>query len=130
MKSYVNDLGFSLLELLIVLTLIGLLTCLTLPSYHTPLLHAHRLEAQTALLDLASRMETYYAAHHTYQTTHITDVLPTQKTPEGRYLLSILQANDTTYTLQATALSEQDTLCHTLTLNSHGIQNEPFCWSS
>jgi len=49
--------GFSLLELMITLTIMGILLGFAYPSYQLYTIRSHRLEGQTALLDLAHRME-------------------------------------------------------------------------
>jgi type IV pilus assembly protein PilE len=125
--SIVNK-GFSLIELLIVLTMIGILVSIAYPGYREHIIRAHRSDGQTSLLDLATRLERYYAEHDTYQTATIgdgkeTDVLPHHQSAEGWYTLSIDKASDTYYTLLATPKGSQgthDALCQTLTFDHLG----------
>ncbi|AHE66727.1 type IV pilin protein [Legionella oakridgensis] len=122
--------GFSLIELLIVLVVIGILASIAYPSYRDYISRARRSDGQSALLDLASRMERYYSENHTYQTATIgtgnaTDVLSSAVSPEGWYTLAINNPTTSTYTLQATPRNAQataDTLCQTLTLNQLGVK--------
>ncbi len=119
--------GFSLIELLIVLVITGILASISYPSYLNYIVRAHRSDGQSALLDLACRMETYYAEHDTWQTATIgtgnpTDVLSHRQSPGGWYTLSLLQVTATTYTLQATPNHMQDTPCQSLTLTSSGVK--------
>ena len=119
--------GFSLIELLAVLVIIGLLAALTYPVYHEHIVRAHRSDGQLALLDLACRMEMYHAEHNTYKTATIgigetTDVLSGNRSPEGWYTLSLLQVTDSGYTLQATPDKIQDKRCQSLTLTSSGVK--------
>jgi len=119
--------GFSLVELLIVLVITGILAAISYPSYQKYIVRAHRSDGQSALLDLACRMETYYTEHNTYQTATIgsgkpTDVLSHRQSPEGWYTLSLGQITNTTYTLQATPNNMSDTLCQSLTLTSLGVK--------
>ncbi|WP_278043911.1 type IV pilin protein [Legionella nagasakiensis] len=122
--------GFSLIELLIVMAIVGILASIAYPTYQDYVTRARRSDGQSALLDLASRMERYYSEHHTYQTATIgtgnaTDVLSSNTSPEGWYSLSISSATGSTYTLQAIPVSTQatlDTLCQTLTLNQLGVK--------
>lgn len=91
-------------------------------------MRTHRVEGQTALLDLAHRMEQYFAEQNTYQTATIaqnksSDILSTYNSPNGWYLLSIVEATPTAYTLQATlqkSQAMQDPDCATLTFNHLG----------
>lgn len=119
--------GFSLIELLTVLIITGILASISYPSYRNYIVRAHRTDGQTALLDLACRMEMYYAEHNTWKTAtigtgNLTDVLSHKQSPEGWYNLSVIQATDTDYTLQATPTHMQDTRCQSLTLTSSGVK--------
>jgi type IV pilus assembly protein PilE len=120
--------GFSLIELLFVLVITGILAIASYPSYKNYILRSHRVEGQTALLDLAHRMEHYFAEQNTYQTATIaqnksSDILSTNYSPNGWYLLSIIKATQTAYTLQAAlqrSQALQDSTCATLTFNHLG----------
>lgn len=122
--------GFSLLELLIVLTITSILASMAYPSYRDSLIRTHRIDGQMALLDLASRMEQYYSLQSTYQTATIetgqlTDVLSQNQSPEGWYQLEIVNASDSAFTLQATPIKAQatsDLLCQSLTFMSSGVK--------
>jgi len=59
--------GFSLLELMITLTIIGILTAFCLPVYSQHIIEARRLEAKIALEKLAATLENYFIAHNSYQ---------------------------------------------------------------
>jgi type IV pilus assembly protein PilE len=123
--------GFTLIELIIVLAITCILATLAYPSYQDYLTRARRSEGQTALLDLASRMEEYYAKNDTYHTATIAakstnDVLSRQTTQENHYNLAIIQSSTNTYTLLATPIGSQganDKRCQTLTYNYLGEKN-------
>ena len=122
--------GFSLIELLIVLTIIGVLSAMVYPSYRDYIIRAHRIDGQSALIDLACRMEAYQMLNKTYQTATIatdtkTDVLNNGLTGNGWYVVSIVHATDTRFALQATPTGVQgtdDTFCQSLTLDYLGAQ--------
>ncbi len=123
-----SETGFSLMEVMITLVIIGLLAAIAYPAYTDTVTKSRRAAAQTALLDLQNRMERYFVDHGTYATATIetgaaTDVLSDATTENGFYELSIAAQTQTTYTLHATPQGTQnthDTLCKTLTLDNQG----------
>ena len=60
--------GFSLIELLVVVTIIGILGMIAVPSYRAYTMRAHRTEAKTALLQIATSQERYYIQNNSYGT--------------------------------------------------------------
>lgn len=122
--------GFTLLELMIVVVIVAILTAIAYPSYRDYIARGRRSDGQSALLDLASRMERYYSQQNTYQTATIgtggaNDVRATNTSPEGWYTLSISAQTASAFTLSATPLNAQatdDKVCQTLTLNSLGAK--------
>jgi type IV pilus assembly protein PilE len=131
MKRADLSLGFTLIELVAVLAVTGILWAIATPLYQDILIRARRLEAQTALLDLANRMEQYYGQHHTYHSASIgsgstQDLLTSSITPHGWYQLSIVNAHHNFFILKATPLgaqATQDTLCQSLLFNESGTKN-------
>ncbi|MGV3740393.1 MAG: type IV pilin protein [Gammaproteobacteria bacterium] len=126
--------GFSLLELLVVLFLISILLSFAYPSYQKYLIRSHRLEGQLAILDLANRMEQYYAKYNTY--AHATigtgtehDVLTKALTQQGYYELKIDNVSDQHFIIQAVpqgAQGQMDTACQTLQFDEQGKQTVVF----
>ncbi len=122
--------GFSLIELMIVIVVVGILASIAYPSYVEYITRARRSDGQSALMDLASRMERYYSDHNTYQTATIggsatTSVLTSSASAEAWYTLSITSATSSAYTLKATPVGTQgisDTKCQSLTLNNLGAK--------
>ena len=58
--------GFTLIELMIVVAIVGILAAIALPSYQRYVLRSHRTTAVNALLDLGSREARYYSANNAY----------------------------------------------------------------
>ena len=121
--------GFSLIELMIVISIIGILAAIAYPSYNEYTTRSRRADGQASLLDLATRLERFYSENNTYATATIasgntgTDVLGVNTSPEGWYTLSITNQGAGTFTVQATPRLEQanrDTRCQSLTYNNLG----------
>ena len=123
--------GITMIELLVALTIIGILGALAYPSYKDKIQSSRRAEGKTALSDLATRMEAYYAKTNTYATATIasgnatTDILSTASTSSSLYTLSIDAATATTYAIKATPTGAQasDVKCAALVLNSSNVKS-------
>jgi len=58
--------GFTLVELIVAVSIVGLLTAIALPTYRTYTMRANRAVAKAALVDLAARQETYFVDRKAY----------------------------------------------------------------
>lgn len=66
--------GFTLIELVVVIVIIGILFSIALPAYSTYMQKSRRSLAKTALLDLAQREEKFYSLNNTYSNTPVADL--------------------------------------------------------
>ena len=64
--------GFTLIELMITLVIASILMTIAFPLYQHQLRESRRTDARSALLDLASREERYYAMQNGYTNTATT----------------------------------------------------------
>jgi len=62
-----NPSGFTLIELMIVLAILGLLGAIALPSYTSHMAKAHRAEARGQLMLAAQFMQRFYAANDSFK---------------------------------------------------------------
>lgn len=124
--------GFSLLELMIVVTVVAILANIAYPSYIAHIQSARREEAKKALLEAAQKMESYYAMNLKY--TGATDaqgnstIFPTQVPATGtaNYFIKITSASTTTYTLTAqrnTSGIQAKDPCGNMVLNRDGTKS-------
>ena len=131
--------GFTIIELLIVVAIIGILFGIALPSYEAYVLRAHRADAQGILLDIAAREERFLAQNNSY-TALISPAnglgLGTTTSDEGYYNLTVGAGGTgsilTSYLVTATATGGQtsDTDCLTVTYSSAGVKGGTTgnCW--
>jgi type IV pilus assembly protein PilE len=61
--------GFTLVELMIAVAVVGILATVAYPSYVNQLRQSRRTDAKIALLDLAARQERFFSVHNVYATT-------------------------------------------------------------
>ena len=105
--------GFTIIELMIIVTVIAALAAIAVPSYQDYTKRARRSEAQVALSELANLQEKFFAETLSYAPAiDITD--PNNKlayrseTEGGYYDLGVVALSTTVgYTLQATAKNAQ-----------------------
>lgn len=122
--------GVTLLELMAVVLVIGVLGVIAIPSYRQYSMRAQRVDAKTALLQLAANQERFYLQNRTYGGTADLPALgfPTGKSEKGAYTLTIPVANATTFTATATPAGggafdmQADAECATFTINAQGIR--------
>lgn len=114
--------GFTLIELMIVVVIVGILTVIAIPSYTSYLEKARRSEAQTSLMELAAKIERFYSENHTYAGATLSALNMPTNTEDGHYVISLSNLSTSTYTLTATAQGGQasDTKCGNFSLNQLG----------
>lgn len=124
--------GMTLIELLIVVVVISVLLSIAVPSYRQYVLRSHRVEAKSALLNLAAAQEKFYLQNDTYATNAQLDDAPPDglglaaTTENGWYTITIADgANATGFsaTAEAKGAQEKDDDCATLTINQLGVKD-------
>jgi len=126
-----NACGFSLLELLIVLAIIGILASVAYPMYTHAIAKTRRTEAKIALLHLANRMEIYYLENNnSYAGASLANLGFNKKTDKNFYILSL---NSTSHHYQLMAIATfADAECSRFILDELGKKtstgNLQQCW--
>jgi len=93
MSSRKRSYGFTLVELMIVVVVIGILSAVAYPNYVDSVRKSRRNDGQSALMDAAQRLEVFYSRQASY-TTSLTAPNPdiSSTSTEGYYTISILAA--------------------------------------
>ena len=103
--------GFTLVELMIVVAVVGVLTAIALPSYTSYIARAQRADARAQLLQVAQFMQRFYAANDRFDQdragTSVLSVMPTnmQKSPAdstAMYQLNSAITSAGSYTITVT----------------------------
>lgn len=140
MKNNKSLQGFTLIELMIVVAIIGVLASVALPAYRQYSVRTHRADAEKTLLEVTQYLERYFTEVGSYTGATVPTGLATSPQESSSIIYNIAFASgsptSTAYTLLATPTGGQataDTECAILSLNSSNvkcIQNQTKCSNS
>lgn len=113
--------GFTLIELMIVVAIIGIISAIGYPSYLDYIKKTRRSDGHLALLNASQSLERCKATNFSFASCTLSANLT--ESDEGDYAIS-LETTATTYVVTATAQNKQtsDDKCPTMTLNDKGEQ--------
>ncbi|WOH39163.1 type IV pilin protein [Thalassotalea fonticola] len=137
-----NTKGFSLIELMVVVVIVGIIAGIAYPSFSDSMMKARRSDAKSAMLGLIlsqSKLRgscaTFGSAIGGANNCASNTVKGISTSENGYYQLKITGASGNAYTITATAQGVQakDTGCTALTIavsaaNPKGLKGPTSCW--
>lgn len=122
--SQKNIRGFTLIELMIVVAIIGILAAIGYPSYSEQINTGRRTDAQRLMLEQINTLERAYSRLGEYPATL---AMPTH----AHYQVSYLRSTPAQFMITAIP-QHQDSRCGTLTINQFGVRTaatgNATCW--
>ncbi len=144
MNSFKRPAGFTLIELMITVAVIGILAAIAYPSYTEYVTRSRRADAKAGLLSVQLAQEKYRANNTSYGTLAQIGILPppvslcvsaVPVSPNCYYTIAIVGTPDSTnYTVTAAPRSPHtDATCGTFAVNQNGADSSgtyasTTCW--
>lgn len=125
----VGQSGFTLIELMIAVVVIGILASIAYPLYTGYVERARRTDAHAGLMDTAQVLERCYTVYSSYNNANCSlNNGSSVSSPDGYYTISVA-STDTRYALSATFVGSGGDGCSgDLTLDHKGVRAPDVCW--
>ena len=95
-----REAAFSLIELIIIMTIVSILAAVAFPSYTDYQRKARRLDAKIALQEIAASQEQFYVTNRRYA-TDLNQLGMSNLSDEGHYVINVAAADGQSFTATA-----------------------------
>ena len=123
--------GFTLIELMITVAVIGILAAVAFPSYNQYIIRGNRTSAKAQMMDIANREQQFLLANRAYATKAVLEIsgyaLPSDVVTKYSYDITVGTDTVPFYTITFTAIGGQ-TSDGNLTLDSAGVKTPAAKW--
>jgi len=127
--------GFTLIELMIVVVIVGILAALAVPRFMKAATKAKQSEAKEILKQVHTMQKTYFVEHETYCLNGVVAsstsptafaILAIEIMPSARYSYTMSVSSPTVFTCTGTANLDDDAAIDTWTIDQNGtMTNNP-----